>query len=216
MPRHSPLCSDDYDEPEYRSFEGCHYWSECPTTTWRTSGIWRHRYDGNRTWSYLYAFNQQLMGCWNTTNYGGRHTVDNNEMTHVWRLYILQLSRMWLMQKVVRIMMPQKRISMLHCACTALIWCLSSLISTETQFIQRGRHGLHQWNRYAEVWQTGGYIQWFLRPVGHSSDSVWRIKPKITGDVIYKGDIAKWKKFANFYVCVMPYVSLMWLLNLPN
>ena len=30
--------------------------------------------------NYLYAFTQQLMGCWNTTNYGGRHTVDNNEM----------------------------------------------------------------------------------------------------------------------------------------
>ena len=30
--------------------------------------------------NYHYAFTQQLMGCWNTTNYGGRHTLDNNEM----------------------------------------------------------------------------------------------------------------------------------------
>ena len=34
--------------------------------------------------NYLYAFTQQLMGCWNTTNYGGRHTVDNNEMGRIW------------------------------------------------------------------------------------------------------------------------------------
>lgn len=34
--------------------------------------------------NYLYAFTQQLMGCWNTTNYGGRHTVDNNEMSRIW------------------------------------------------------------------------------------------------------------------------------------
>lgn len=31
--------------------------------------------------NYHYAFTQQLMGCWNTTNYGGRHTLDNNEMS---------------------------------------------------------------------------------------------------------------------------------------
>ena len=34
--------------------------------------------------NYIYAFTQQLMGCWNTTNYGGRHTVDNNEMSRIW------------------------------------------------------------------------------------------------------------------------------------
>ena len=34
--------------------------------------------------NYHYAFAQQLMGCWNTTNYGGRHTVDNNEMCRIW------------------------------------------------------------------------------------------------------------------------------------
>ena len=27
------------------------------------------------------------MGCWNTTNYGGRHTVDNNEMSRVWTFF---------------------------------------------------------------------------------------------------------------------------------
>ena len=34
--------------------------------------------------NYFYAFSQQLMGCWNTTNYGGRHTVDNQEMSRMW------------------------------------------------------------------------------------------------------------------------------------
>ena len=33
--------------------------------------------------NYHYAFTQQLMGCWNTTNYGGRHTLDNNEMLNI-------------------------------------------------------------------------------------------------------------------------------------
>ncbi len=33
--------------------------------------------------NYHYAFTQQLMGCWNTTNYGGRHTLDNNEMSRI-------------------------------------------------------------------------------------------------------------------------------------
>lgn len=34
--------------------------------------------------NYHYAFSQHLMGCWNTTNYGGRHTIDNNEMSRMW------------------------------------------------------------------------------------------------------------------------------------
>ena len=27
--------------------------------------------------NYLYAFNQQFMGCWNTTFHGGRHFIEN-------------------------------------------------------------------------------------------------------------------------------------------
>ena len=30
------------------------------------------------------------MGCWNTTNYGGRHTLDLNEMGHIWQNYYLK------------------------------------------------------------------------------------------------------------------------------
>ena len=33
---------------------------------------------------YTYAFTQQLMGCWNTTNYGGQHRMDDNEMARPW------------------------------------------------------------------------------------------------------------------------------------
>ena len=33
---------------------------------------------------YVYAFTQHLMGCWNTTNYGGQHRMDDNEMARPW------------------------------------------------------------------------------------------------------------------------------------
>ena len=33
---------------------------------------------------YIYAFTQHLMGCWNTTNYGGQHRMDDNEMARPW------------------------------------------------------------------------------------------------------------------------------------
>ena len=33
---------------------------------------------------YVYAFTQHLMGCWNTTNYGGQHRMDDNEMSRPW------------------------------------------------------------------------------------------------------------------------------------
>ena len=34
--------------------------------------------------NYIYGFTQQLMGCWNTTNYGGRHTIADSEMSRIW------------------------------------------------------------------------------------------------------------------------------------
>ena len=38
---------------------------------------------------YTYAFTQHLMGCWNTTNYGGQHRMDDNEMSRPWNnLYV--------------------------------------------------------------------------------------------------------------------------------
>jgi len=33
---------------------------------------------------YTYAFTQHLMGCWNTTNYGGQHRMDDQEMARPW------------------------------------------------------------------------------------------------------------------------------------
>lgn len=33
---------------------------------------------------YTYAFTQHLMGCWNTTNYGGTHLANDNEMSRPW------------------------------------------------------------------------------------------------------------------------------------
>ena len=43
--------------------------------------------------NYIYGFTQHLMGSWNTTNYGGRHTKDNNEMSRIWTTFIPVVSR---------------------------------------------------------------------------------------------------------------------------
>lgn len=37
--------------------------------------------------NYLYGFTQQLMGCWNTTNFGGRHMLSDDEMDRVWTTF---------------------------------------------------------------------------------------------------------------------------------
>ena len=34
--------------------------------------------------NYIYGFTQQLAGCWNTTNYGGRQLADDGEMQRLW------------------------------------------------------------------------------------------------------------------------------------
>ncbi len=147
--------------------------------------------------SYLYAFTQQLMGCWNTTNYGGRHTLDNNEMSHIWKtFYPVAIKN--LVDAESRTAGDEEKVNINAAISIYKIYLMSVLtdIYGDIPYSEAGR----------------GYIDGISTPQYDTQESIYYNfftelktatmlmnagKDKITGDVIFKGDVSKWIKLGN-------------------
>ena len=147
--------------------------------------------------SYIYAFTQQLMGCWNTTNYGGRHTIDNNEMSRVWTtFYSVAIKN--LVDAEYRTQNDLEKVNINSALSIYRIYLMSIItdIYGDVPYSEAGK----------------GYIEGISNPKYDTQESIYNNffielksaamqmdvnKDKITGDIIFKGDIGKWKKLAN-------------------
>ncbi len=147
--------------------------------------------------SYLYAFTQQLMGCWNTTNYGGRHTADDNEMTHIWKTFYANA--------VKNLTDAEYRTHG-----DALKTNINAVVRIYRTYIMSILTDLHGDVPYFEAGQ--GYINGTTTPRFDRQEDIYKdffaqldtavaqfdvTKDEITGDVIYHGDVAKWVRLAN-------------------
>ena len=147
--------------------------------------------------NYIYAFNQQLMGCWNTTNYGGRHTVDNNEMSRIWTSFY-QKSIKNVTDAIYRSAEEENKTN-INSALRIYRVYLMSIITDIYGDVPYGEAGL-------------GYLEGVYNPRYDTQEEIYNsffvelkgagaaLDPAgddITGDVIYDGEIAKWKKLAN-------------------
>lgn len=147
--------------------------------------------------SYLYAFNQQLMGCWNTTNYGGRHTVDNNEMTHVWRLlYPTAIKNVTDAESRTHNDASKTNINAALRVYRTYLMSVISDIYGDAPYKEAGMGYINgiatpKFDKQEDIYSD------FFAQLDTALTQFDASKDKITGDVIYKGDIAKWKKFAN-------------------
>lgn len=147
--------------------------------------------------SYVYAFNQQLMGCWNTSNYGGRHTVDNSEMSRVWTSFYANAIKNIIDAEYRTADDPNKVNinSALHIYKVYLISIITDIYG-DVPYSEAGKGFLEekytpQYDKQEEI-----YNEFFLE----LSDAVANFdagKDKITGDVIFNGNVTKWKKLAN-------------------
>lgn len=147
--------------------------------------------------NYLYAFNQQLMGCWNTTNYGGRHTVDNNEMGRIWTTFYTNAIKNLTDAQYRTTDNPDK--VNINAAVRIYRVYLMSLITDihgDVPYSEAGKGFLEEKFNPRYDTQEEIYNDFFteLKAAGNSLDAS---KDKITGDVIYNGDVSKWKKLAN-------------------
>ena len=122
--------------------------------------------------NYLYAFTQQLMGCWNTTNYGGRHTVDNNEMGRIWTSFYPKAIKN-LTDAIHRSAEDENRKNINAILRIYRVYMMSVI---------------------TDIYGDAPYSFTELKDAASALDAA---NDRITGDVIYNGDVAKWIKLAN-------------------
>lgn len=146
---------------------------------------------------YLYAFTQQLMGCWNTTNYGGRHTRDDSQMSRMWTsLYANAIKN--ITDAEVR---SEGDASMQNLNAVLRIYRVY-LMSTITDV-----YGDCPYSEAGKAYTDGIFTPKydtqkdiyadFFKQLTEAGAALDVTKDKVTGDVIYNGDVSEWKKLAN-------------------
>lgn len=147
--------------------------------------------------NYLYGFTQQLMGCWNTTNYGGRHTLDNSEMSRVWTTFYTAAIKN-LTDAQCRTATDEGKTN-IHAALTIYRVYLMSIITDiygDVPCYEAGKGFLEGIFNPRYDTQEEIYLS-FFDDLSQAEQALSASKDAITGDVIYGGDIQKWKKLAN-------------------
>lgn len=147
--------------------------------------------------NYFYAFSQQLMGCWNTTNYGGRHTLDNQEMSRMWTtLYPNAIKN--LTDGEIRTNGNAEK-SNINAAIRVYRVYLMSVITDTYGNVPYSEAGLGFYKGITNPkfdLQKDIYTD-FFQQLDSATTILNAAGDKISGDVIYKGDVVKWKKLAN-------------------
>ena len=147
--------------------------------------------------NYLYAFNQQLMGCWNTTNYGGRHTQDNSEMSRIWTsFYPMAIKN--ITDAEYQTANDSLKVNINSALRIYRVYLMSIItdIYGDAPYSEAGKGFLEgKFNPRYDT-QEEIYNDFFLE-LSTAVANFDASKDRITGDVIYKGDIAKWKKLGN-------------------
>lgn len=147
--------------------------------------------------NYIYAFTQQLMGCWNTTNYGGRHTVDNNEMSRIWTSFYPKAIKN--VTDAIHRSGEEENRTNINAALRIYRVYLMSIITDiygDAPYSEAGLGYLEEKYNPRYDTQEEIYNDFFVE-LKDAGAALTASGDKITGDVIYNGDVAKWKKLAN-------------------
>ena len=147
--------------------------------------------------NYHYAFTQQLMGCWNTTNFGGRHTLDNNETSRIWTSFYTQ-SLKNIIDAQYRTAEDAEKVNINSVLRIYRVYLMSIITDTygDAPFSEAGLGFLEGKFNPKYDKQEDIYNAFFLE----LEDAVNKIDPtkdKVTGDLIYAGDVTKWQQLAN-------------------
>lgn len=147
--------------------------------------------------NYLYAFTQQLMGCWNTTNYGGRHTVDNNEMGRIWTSFYPKAIKN-LTDAIHRSAEDENRKNINAILRIYRVYMMSVItdIYGDAPYSEAGQGYLKEIYNPKYDTQEDIYNDFFTE-LKDAASALNAATDRITGDVIYNGDVAKWIKLAN-------------------
>lgn len=147
--------------------------------------------------NYLSGFNQQFMGCWNTTYHGGRHFIDNNIMAYGWTLgYTGAVAN--LVDAEYRTKEDPNKVNINAALNIYRVYVMSIITDLygDVPYSEAGKGYLESifTPRYDN--QKDIYYD-FFKVLADAVEQFDPTKDQITSDVIYNGDIQKWKKFAN-------------------
>ena len=147
--------------------------------------------------NYHYAFTQQLMGCWNTTNYGGRHTLDNNEMSRIWTSFYTQ-SLKNIIDAQYRTAEDAEKVNINSVLRIYRVYLMSIVTDTygDAPFSEAGLGFLEgkfnpKYDKQEDIYNT------FFLELEDAVNKIDPTKDKVTGDLIYAGDVTKWQQLAN-------------------
>ncbi|WP_374047140.1 SusD/RagB family nutrient-binding outer membrane lipoprotein [uncultured Bacteroides sp.] len=147
--------------------------------------------------TYLYAFTQHLMGCWNTTNYGGRHTITDDSMGSVFRRTYSQPMKE-LVDAISRTDGDPAKVNV-NAALRIYRAYYISLVTDLYGDVPCSEAGLgYIEGNFTPRYDTQEEIyDWLFKELSEAVAAMGTGEDAISGDVIYKGDVNKWKKFAN-------------------
>src|SRR5574344_2242085 len=147
--------------------------------------------------SYLYAFNQQLMGCWNTTNYGGHHTQDNSEMSRIWlSFYPNAIKNITDAENRTREDAEKTNINSVLRIYKVYLMSLITDIYGDVPYSEAGLGFID--SKFTPKYDTQEEIyNNFFTELTDAASKLDASKDRVAGDLIFKGDMSKWKRLAN-------------------
>lgn len=146
---------------------------------------------------YTYAFTQHLMGCWNTTNYGGQHRVDDNEMSRPWNnLYPGAFRNLTDAMARTKDVAEKKNI---YAALTIFRVYVASLLTDfygDIPYSEAGLSALNgitqpKYDKQEDIYKS------FFAELKAAVALFDKSADPISNDPMFNGDIEKWKRFAN-------------------
>ena len=146
---------------------------------------------------YTYAFTQHLMGCWNTTNYGGQHRSSDNEMSRPWNTLYPGAIRN-LTDAIDKTKSDSTMVN-LHAALRVFRVYVSGVLTDfygDVPYSEAGVGYLDDKTKPAYDKQSDIYNAFFdeLKAAAKLFNSNGG---KIVSDPLFEGDIELWKTFAN-------------------
>ena len=146
---------------------------------------------------YTYAFTQHLMGCWNTTNYGGQHRSDDNEMSRPWNnLYPAAIRN--LTDAIYQTKNVPEQVNVYAALRIFRVYVGGLLVDYygDIPFSEAGLAYLSGDTKPKYDTQDSLYLYFFqeLKDAAALFDINANI---ITSDPLFNGDLNKWKTFAN-------------------
>ena len=147
--------------------------------------------------NYLYGFTQQLMGCWNTTNYGGRHTIADSEMSRIWTSFYTNAIKN-LTDAEFRTSGDESNVNINAVTKIYRVYMMS-IITDIYGDVPCSEAGQGYVGRiFNPVYDTQEDIyDSFFKDLAEAVEALDESKDAVTGDLIYNGDISKWRKLAN-------------------